>query len=196
MAKWLNGQIAKLSKKINLTIKQFNNIAILDISRTYLSHIFWPRIIGFLLAILATIPAVLNLHGLLFPEHEQLSKLNRTVLARPFSPQPHQALGQYYLDQGYLRLAKHELTLATQLGSLNAARLYDDTQQRKEKIKQEIAFLEKELTDKPGYRDAYVKLASLYWQLQDTQKAGQYMELAKQIDPNYPPLHELEKTVK
>lgn len=193
MAKWLKGHIAKLSRKINLTIEQLSNVAILNNSRKFLAHIFWPRIIGYLLTFVVVILAVFFLHGRLFPENEQVAVLNQAVLIDPFNPQPHLSLGEYYLTQGYLQQTRHELTLATQLGSPTAGNLYIDIHRKKEQLQQQASFWESQLKDKPDFRDGYIKLAAIYYQLRDLEKAKQNLEKARQIDPNYEPTQKLEE---
>lgn len=162
-------------------------------SRKFLSQIFWPRTVSYLLASVVIILAVFSLHGRLFPENEQLAALNQDLLANPFNPQPHQALGEYYLAQGYLQLARHELTLAAQLGSPTAGNLYGDIQRKKELLRQEASFWEKEVKEEPDFRDAYVKLAAIYWQLRDLGKAKENLAKARKVDPNYEPVQRLEK---
>lgn len=152
---------------------------------------FWPRIIGYSLALVVLILALFSLHDRLFPENEQLAALNQEVLTDPFNSQPHQALGEYYLVQGYLQLTKHELALATQLGSPTAGNVYGDIQRKKEQLQQEASFWESQLKDKPDFRDAYVKLAAIYYQLRDLGKAKENLEKAREVDPNYEPVQKL-----
>ena len=193
MAKWFNGQTAKLAKKINSTIKQFNNIAILDISRKVLPQVFQPRTAGYILTFILIITAGAGVYLRLFPANTQLTKLKQAVLKRPFSPYPHQQLGNYYLQAGLLPQAHYEFKLAQQLGATAGTDAYQSYLQRRSKLQQEVAFWNKIVHQQPGYRDGYLKLALLYYQLRQPQRAKTYLKLAQQIDPNYPPLKQLEK---
>lgn len=70
-----------------------------------------------------------------------------------------------------------------------------------EKKRKEEEMINKLLTEKenwerikdryPDYRDAYFQLAQIEYRLDNTLKAGEYVEKALSIDPNYKPAIEL-----
>ena len=61
---------------------------------------------------------------------------------------------------------------------------YQKSQKQKIVIQQEISALEKELENKPEYRDVLLKLALLNYQIMDNQKAEEYWQRANYLDPN------------
>lgn len=65
---------------------------------------------------------------------------------------------------------------------------------REEKrIENKIAQWEEILEKYPGYRDAYLRLAVLNWQINNSEKAKEYLEKAKELDPNFETTKELEE---
>lgn len=60
-------------------------------------------------------------------------------------------------------------------------------------IKNEISFWKSLVEKTPTYRDGYLKLATLYWQLNEDEKVKENLKAAKTIDPNYQETYELEK---
>lgn len=57
-------------------------------------------------------------------------------------------------------------------------------QESREPIKKEILYWESIVAQTPTYRDGYLKLATLHWQLRDDEGARVYLEKAEQVDPN------------
>lgn len=114
----------------------------------------------------------------------------KEVLKNPFRPEPHFQLAQLYLENDNLEGAKKELLLA-----LN---LYPDYQKAKD-LEKEIANQEKEpqrikakiqewesiLEEKPGYRDAYLQIAILNWQIYEETEAREAVNKALELDPNF-----------
>lgn len=57
--------------------------------------------------------------------------------------------------------------------------------QEAKRIKQEIKSWEESLKSYPDYRDVYLRLAILNWQIKQPEKAREYLEKAESLDPNY-----------
>ena len=55
----------------------------------------------------------------------------------------------------------------------------------KSPIEQEITYWEEIINKTPTYRDGYLKLATLYWKLNEDEKAKTALNKATEIDPNY-----------
>ncbi len=53
-----------------------------------------------------------------------------------------------------------------------------------ERVLAEIQKYEEMVEQKPGYRDAYLKLAILNWKIYQDETAKTYLNLAQGIDPN------------
>lgn len=61
------------------------------------------------------------------------------------------------------------------------------------KVLNELVFWQKEIGERPNYRDAYFKLALLNYQLKDFDKANEYLKKTLSLDPNFEKGRELEK---
>lgn len=61
------------------------------------------------------------------------------------------------------------------------------------RILKEVSFWENEVITKPGYRDAYMKLAVLNFQMKNFTEARVNLEKALELDPNFEKGRELEK---
>lgn len=65
--------------------------------------------------------------------------------------------------------------------------------QKRMPIKNEIAYWENLIQETPTYRDGYLKLATLYWQLEDKEKVKENLDKAIEVDPNYEETKRLRK---
>lgn len=63
---------------------------------------------------------------------------------------------------------------------------------QKEKIYQEIQFWQAKIAEFPNYRDAYLKLAILSWEVHLDGQAIQYLDRAREIDTNNENLKKIE----
>lgn len=64
-------------------------------------------------------------------------------------------------------------------------KLQKELASEKMKVAKGLTFWQKEIEDKPNYRDAYFSLAIIYYQLKDFKNSSQYLEKAMIIDPNF-----------
>ncbi len=55
----------------------------------------------------------------------------------------------------------------------------------KVKVVKELAYWQKEVGDKPNYRDGYFSLALIYYQLKDFENSSENLDRAMNIDPNF-----------
>jgi len=62
-----------------------------------------------------------------------------------------------------------------------------------EEIQKLIGWWQEFLAEKPDYRDGYLHLAKLHWQLYQDDQAQTNLQKALELDPNYEPARELEK---
>lgn len=56
--------------------------------------------------------------------------------------------------------------------------------QEKKRIESEIIKWQQILAKYPGYRDVYLRLAALNWKINNEERAKEYLEKAKELDPN------------
>ena len=63
------------------------------------------------------------------------------------------------------------------------------------KLKEEVVFWEKETEKESNWRDAWLKLSSIYYQLNDLQKAKVAITKTSELDPNYEPTKQLQELI-
>ena len=143
----------------------------------------------------------------------KLTKIRQAKLAVMLSPNDisnHLLLVQEYLGQGNMDSVERELTLADSLNTkhlklntnkvlgetLSPLKILEEIKAEPQKIKNEISFWEKVVASKPDYRDAYLQLSILHYQIYETQKAKAYLEKAREIDPNFESTKNLEEIFK
>jgi len=63
------------------------------------------------------------------------------------------------------------------------------------KLKEEVVFWERETEREPNWRDAWLKLSSIYYQLNDLQKAKVAITKTLALDPNYEPTKQLQELI-
>ena len=83
----------------------------------------------------------------------------------------------------------HSFSIASVLGTSVSQ---DKQTAQKEKIYQEIQFWQAIVAQFPNYRDAYLKLAILSWEVHLDGQAIQYLDHAREIDPNNENLKKIE----
>jgi len=71
-----------------------------------------------------------------------------------------------------------------------------DSIQKIDMLEKETTRWEKILNEKPNYRDAYLELAMLHFQLKRPLTAKEYLKTAIELDPNYYLSKELQKIIK
>lgn len=178
-------------KRVKHTKRASKSEVRLDNSRRELAHRFWIKVTFYSLIFSTTILAILTLHGSLFPEQETLTLLTRAILIQPFNPEPHRKLGEFLLRQGAIAQAQQELTLAKDLGDSQAQQAYELQQRSLKQLQQQVEVWEKQVQTRPDYRDAYLQLALLYYQLGERAQARENIAKARQLDPVYPAVKQL-----
>lgn len=135
------------------------------------------------------------------------AKLATMIEPKDFSS--HLLLSQEYLKRGNLEAVERELTLAQNLEvsqpqttspsvlglTLSPVKIWQKIVTEPQRIKEEITFWKKIVAEKPDYRDAYLQLAILNYQIYDNRKATGYLNKALELDPNFGPSKQLEKIV-
>lgn len=161
-------------------------------------------VLGLLVFFLAT---------LLIYQPSGFDQAKSAVMFSPNDLSSHLLLAQQYLAQGNMEAVERELTLAESLSrrpassfslpassvlgaSLSPLKILEKIKAEPQRINQEISFWEKVIAEKPGFRDAYLQLAVLNYQIYETQKAKAYLEKAKALDPNFEAAKKLEELLK
>ena len=73
----------------------------------------------------------------------------------------------------------------------NIAQEWQEKKETEEKVKKWEAVLRKY----PRFRDIYLRLAILNWKIYHYKKANQYLQKAKQLDPNFKKTKEVQKII-
>jgi tetratricopeptide (TPR) repeat protein len=112
------------------------------------------------------------------------------VLKNPGKENEHMALAQAYWDERILTSARQELLLADTLGppvlgATTAQTLLAQWKYEQEKLLLDYRHWQTVIREKSDYRDAYVTLASLAYQLSRTHEARYLLKKALQLDPNF-----------
>ena len=62
---------------------------------------------------------------------------------------------------------------------------YSDVLNERQEVVDSLNFWNKEVIDKPGYRDGYFSLALIYYQLGEVDQSSENLDKALGIDPNF-----------
>lgn len=117
------------------------------------------------------------------------------------NPQAHLDLARAYEVTGDLENARREILIGLSFEPNNkelqeGLTKIESLLRQPEEVKEEIGKWEKIVRDFPGYRDAYLELTALYYQLYQNGKARENLERALELDPNFGPAKEMEKMLR
>ena len=138
-------------------------------------------------SLLLGLGALFSLNILLWTKETHNPYLLATLKA-PWSPTAHEQLAQQYKQEGKTQQAVSELRLARVLGaSTNTDEIF---QWESERAQKEAALASwKTIAERhPDYRDAYIMLASLSYELGQFDRAKAYLSRAEALDPFVPSL--------
>lgn len=138
-------------------------------------------------SLLLGLGALFGLNGFLWTKQTR-DPYQLEVLKAPWSPTTHEQLAQQYRQEGKTPQAVAELRLAQVLGaSINTDQI---TQWESERSQKEAALASWQTVAEryPDYRDAYIILASLSYELGQFDRARAYLSRAEALDPYAPTL--------
>lgn len=104
------------------------------------------------------------------------------ALAHPSSSLLHQNLAQAFWKEGFLENAKKELMYGAVLGA--STDLLTEWENEPTKIANSLTYWKDVVKSKPDYRDGYMQLATLAYQLGKTNEAKSYLTQALALDPD------------
>ena len=112
------------------------------------------------------------------------------VLRNPFVSQTHTMLAQALWEKRMIPRARQELVLAdalqpSVLGASTTRDLLNQWDREPERLRRQYQFWQNIVTERPDYRDAYMMLASLAYELSRTSDARMYIRKALRLDPNF-----------
>lgn len=129
-----------------------------------------------------------------------------TVMLFPKDISTHLILAQEYLKRGDVEALERELLLSQELveknppstpsvlgEALSPIKILEKIKNEPQAIREEISYWENVVSQKPDYRDAYLQLAILNYQIYENEKAREYLKKVQELDPNFQPAKELEK---
>lgn len=146
---------------------------------------------------------LVNLGGVFWPKNS-FERVKISILKAYQNPKSHLELAQIYLKNNDLKNAQKEVQIAEELlkrgGEEQEKRQVLGFGKKVENLLKDPGMLQKEITDwekikndLPGYRDAYLQLAKLHWQLYQNDLAKEYLNKALELDPNFEPAKEFKK---
>ena len=140
-----------------------------------------------------------------WPKNE-IDKSRLNLSRFPWSPARHIDLALVYLNNGYLDKAFVEINKAEEL--YKYIKFFDFKNKVKNKIhfgknlinkpsliEKEINLWQTVLTEKPSYKDAYIHLSILYYQLYQNEEAKNSWQKAFYLDPNSKLINEVKKII-
>lgn len=135
---------------------------------------------------------LLTIYSILYPEQEMLRNAKNRVLMEPYSSESHTNLGSTYEAFGAVSLAKEEYKTAQYLAVKEQnQRVLGASTIALSSLKNEPTRLLSQrnawigiIKQYPGYRDAYLQLGALYYQLKNIDRAEEAVNKAIEIDPN------------
>lgn len=146
----------------------------------HITRIYFSRLAKELLVILPVGLLVILLGNLIQPQ-SQFDTAKQNILTDPADPQPHLFLAQQFFVTNQFREAEIEVKSANNQDLLQQIQ---EIKNQPEEIRKKIFNLQKIVDQLPNYRDAYIELAILHWQLYRPFDARKYLEKALEIDPN------------
>ncbi|MBI4064815.1 hypothetical protein HY409_00390 [Candidatus Gottesmanbacteria bacterium] len=140
----------------------------------------------------------LNIYVQINLQHPLASEID-VLLRAPYSAKAHEKLAQIFWEQGFIDEGKKELLLAQSVASQSDSSVLGITSRRKlweeesQRLQREFAFWKKVAKEKPTYRDAFIQLTLLSYQLGYDKDAKEYLSRVQSLDPNNKYRSELEK---
>lgn len=126
-------------------------------------------------------------------------KAREQVIDKEGDYRSHLSLAEEAAKLNDFELAEDELMVAKEVAQVLGAEAdfgrVTDLVYPVDKLARDAEFLINELNQRPNYRDLILKIAVLYWQLNETDKATKYYEMAKYLDPNNENVVEVGKLV-
>jgi tetratricopeptide (TPR) repeat protein len=149
----------------------------------------------------------------LFSPKTDFQKIKEKLIKKPTDFEAHLRLAEKFLENNQFEEAERALLLAQ-----NRQQATDDREPKNKVLGEEantkleelwarkhssdpkdiqrlIAAWEKILEEKPDYRDGWLQLTVLHYQLYEDEKAKESLEKALELDPNYEVTKELEKII-
>lgn len=134
----------------------------------------------------------------LFLPKSQFQQAKEQLTQNPNDLQAHLILAEKFLENNQFEKAGKELLIAKTLQKNNFElnRLWQKKHQLDpQDVQQLIEDWKKIVAEKPDFRDAYLNLARLYFQLFENEKAKNYLQKAINCDPNYEAALNLQKFI-
>ena len=145
------------------------------------------------------------IYSLLLPKNRfQLAK--ERLVRDPNDFEAHLILVEEYLINNQIEEAERELIAVSSIqpvaGSnqqvLGLSSRLDELwlrwqEKKPEEVEKLITEWEEIISEKPDYRDGYLQLALLHYQLYENKRAKEYLQKALELDPNFEAAREMEK---
>lgn len=151
----------------------------------------------------------ITLTSLFWPKND-FQLIKEKLIRNPYNFEANLELAERFLENNQIDEAERSLLLAQKAmtrGYRDTKILGEETNSRLEKLWQKkyyskpedirklITAWEKVVEKKPNYRDGYLQLAILHYELYQNDRARGYLQQAIDLDPNYEPTKGLEKII-
>lgn len=133
--------------------------------------------------------------SLLLPKN-QIWQTKEAILKNPTQTENYLQLADQLIDNRQFKAADKIIQVLGESDVNTKALRQKKANLDPEEIQKQINYWKKILVDKPDYRDGYLQLAKLYWQIYDEEAARDNLQKALELDPNYPPALELQNLTK
>lgn len=143
-------------------------------------------------SLLLWLGALFSLNILLWAKQARDPYLLATLKA-PWSPTTHEQLARQYWQGGKIPQAVSELKLASVLGTTTYADQITQWESERAQKEAALAYWRTVAEKHPNYRDAFVVLASLSYELGHFDEARTYLASAKTLDPYAETITRLER---
>jgi len=143
-----------------------------------------------------TLLIFLIVYSLFLPKN-QFQQAKERLIKNPNDFEAHLILAKEFLKNNQFEKAEKELLMAqTQEPNSKLEKVWQKKHHSDPKdIEKLIQAWEKILSEKPEYRDAYLNLAWLHYQIYENQKAKENLKKAIDLDPNFEPTLKLQKII-
>jgi tetratricopeptide (TPR) repeat protein len=124
--------------------------------------------------------------------HSLFNKVKVNILTNPSSAQAHLKLAEFAAAAFDWDLAKKELRLASDNLPINknienVSSYFEEVEKQVniyDYLTAEINYWKQIIKEEPSYRDGYLQLSLLYYQIDDSTAAASYWQAANELDPN------------
>lgn len=158
---------------------------------------FFPHFFRIISAVVLGSVLISNFIFSTFSPSSSFDKAKQEILKEPNKPGGYLKLADEFLKVNNFEEAKKELSLGLSFSFDSSLKKkigeVEEEIRKPSEIRKEILEWEKIVSEKPDYRDGFLRLALLYYRIFAKEKARENLNKALAVDPNFKPAREIEK---